>query len=58
MTYTYIAKIVNYINFICFGSIARGQYKYGDFPSIGFLPPPPPIRFVPLSPSLAAALGH
>ena len=30
---------------------------YRDFPSIGFLPPPPTFCLVPLSPSLAAALG-
>ena len=28
-----------------------------DFPSIGFLVPPPPFIFVPLSPPLAAAIG-
>ena len=32
-------------------------FSYRDFPSIGFLPPPPTLIFVPLSPSQAAALG-
>ena len=30
---------------------------FRDFPNIGFLPPPPPFIFVPLSPSLAPGLG-
>ena len=45
-----------YLLFFIFILIESLSCSFRDFPSIGFLVPPPFI-FVPLSPSLAAALG-